>query len=101
MEDNKSKKSTIKSICDIDSSEKFFIFSKCPKTYHKTIKKAIEEIRKIDDDSSAEDCFFSHLIEPDNKIDQKQLWRYMPLSSFKKLCELGTITMSSVVSYSY
>lgn len=98
MEDNKSKKSTIKSICDIDSSEKFFIFSRCPKTYHKTIKKAVEEIRKIDDDRTAEDCFFSHLIEPDNNIDQEQLWRYMPLSSFKKLCELGTITMSSIIS---
>lgn len=98
MDDNKSKKSTIKSICDIDSSEKFFLFSRCPKTYHNTIKKALKEIRKIDDDSSAEDCFFTHLIEHGNNIGQEQLWRYMPLSSFKKLCEQGTIAMSSIIS---
>lgn len=98
MEDNKSIKSTIKSICDIDSSEKFFLFSKCPKIYHNTIKKALKEIRKIDNDCTAEDCFFSHLIELDNNISQDQLWRYMPISSFKKLCKLGTITMSSIIS---
>lgn len=97
MEENKTEKFSIGSVCHLGNAEKFFIFSRCPKTYHKTIKKAIEEIRKIDDDSTAEDCFFSHLIEPDNNIGQ-QLWRYMPLSSFKKLCELGTITMSSIIS---
>ena len=97
MEENKAEKFTIGSICHLVNSDKFFLFSKCPKAYRKKIEKALKEIRDKKNDVEAEDCFFSHLIEPDNNIGQ-QLWRYMPLSSFKKLCELGTITMSSIIS---
>lgn len=99
MKEEGNKTYTIRSICSLDNSDKFFLFSNCPKTYYKRIKKALEEIRGIKDENEAEDRFFSHLIENDNKNSQElQLWRYMPISSFEKLREKGTITMSSIIS---